>query len=80
MKQGSPTLEKAINNVQKGKGKNNCWSFTYTKKWHKWLLPHFGIDSLQIVKLHWLMALGIWVGIGMARTDLRFQPKLSQIL
>ena len=38
----------------------------------------FETDSLQILELHWLMALGIWPGIGMARTDLTFEPKLSQ--
>ena len=38
----------------------------------------FETDSLQILKLHWLMALGIWLRIGMAGTDLTFEPKLSQ--
>ena len=44
------------------------------------MLRHFEIGSLQILKLHWLMTLGIWLRIGMARIDLRFQPKLSQTL
>ena len=42
------------------------------------MLPPFETDSLQILKLHWLMTLGIWPGIGMARTDLTFEYKLSQ--
>ena len=42
------------------------------------MLPPFETDSLQILELHWLMALGIWSGIGMARTDLTFEHKFSQ--
>ena len=42
------------------------------------LLPHFGIDSLHILKLPWYTASSICLGIGMARTDLTFEPKLPQ--
>ena len=77
-KEKVPSVEKRNKQCSEGTGKKTLETLPIRKNDTNGLPPDFGINSLHILKLHWLTALGISLGIGMTRTDLRFQPKVSQ--